>query len=126
MLNRSCTDVVSITANGNVVYHNRFLLFYSFFQLDGDADLRHIVLAEMKPLLVRVRHPSKRLLQEFLRSLTACDIEAYNSTGGRGHVNTTASACRSTVRWLQRRSSDIRSNTLAAIRVERIDAMLDG
>ena len=96
------------------------------FQLDNDRSIRDAVLAELKPLLLRVRCPTSRLYEDFLTSLTAYRVEDYDTAGGRGRINTTATAYRETVRWLRRRATDVRDTVLRHIKEERREAMRHG
>jgi len=55
-----------------------------------DVSIQDAVLKEFKPLIVRVRSPSKNLYRVFLTALTSHGVEDYNTEGGQGRLNVTA------------------------------------
>jgi len=93
------------------------------FQFDGDTSIQDAVLAEFKPLIIRVRSPSKNLYRAFLTALTSYGVENYNVEGGYGHLNITATGYKTAVSWLKRRATDLRGVTLHVIEKERSDAL---
>lgn len=102
------------------------LTIRSLFQFGNDQSVRGAVLAELKPLLLRVRYPTSRLYEDFLMSLTAHRIENYNVTGGYGMINITATAYRESIAWLRRRAGDARDRIIFAMKNERTRARRNG
>lgn len=124
MMNERHWTVVSITGDDNV--GNAISPYCSLlFQFNDDRSVRDAVLGELKPLLLRVRRPSRRLFEDFLVSLTDHRIEDYRNDeiGGYGRVNVTATAFKATVQMLRRRASDARDTVFRAIVDERTAAL---